>query len=1136
MWLSSLKKRLANKSSPSDPDNATSADPSTIGCFEQRETKVGNPSFPMITFSDKASTPLQIDSQKLTVQVTLPMAKVTCLMTFVNRHSTTLEGELVFPLPDNAALTGYALDVDGVLVDAVPIDKEKAKVVFEQEVRSRGKGAAIVEMSEQSNSFKTRVYPLHPNQKKTIKVVYTMPVETTQDKKSVVHVPFGLPPGVDKSQVNIEANIEWLCASTHELKLFFNDQIEARKAGSFKNGYQVATVDQNDLNSDVQVLVVQSTHTLEDNVTIVEDAYFCSRFKVQQPETNARIDAETIQIMWDCSFSREGKVDRDVQLLTRILKELSPKQIIFTPFSNGILKKQEATFTNAQSIIRHMQEIHYDGATNISMLEHGLDESAAYCIVFTDGIHTLGVEATPETIYSIPLYIISSAVTSNSQLLSHIATKSGGSFLSAVKMSDDQVIDQIGRPILSFLVADYESEQFEEVYPNEPTILDPNGYFNLYGKIKEGGEMAVSFRYGAEIVETRVLHIEQPSDKHETSDRIVPFLWAKQKMSSMSVFPHLFEEELKQLGRDWSIVTPKTSLIVLESLEQYVKHKIMPPASLGTIRKEYLASLLKKDQSEEERVRNKIIRVLATWDGRKRWHQTTFIDSVEPEPQNDNDDFSCLIDPLTPPSTSISCPPPPPSSTDVPSSPPPATPCSEPPLPPSSAPCPLPLPTAPIAFSGPPPPALLCSGPPPPPPSSTPCLPPPPPTVYAGAPPPSPMSSLGPPPPPPASTGCAMPQTNYPCVPPSGLLRSVSRPPQLQATRSDEVYLNGILASAMSMRRSFSASESASDSSGDDDEWDEVLTPAKNSARRESSAVSAKINVQVWKSSASYMTTIQNSADPYETYLKERTGHRSSPAFFLDVADYWLTQLNELETGVIILTNILELELENAQLFRIVGYRLDQAKQYDLAEIVFEKVKTMRPDEPQSYRDLALIKEKLGKFEEAVELFNKVITGEWDMRFDEIEQTAAIELNHCLQKCPDLKPCHERFRYKMDLDLRISMAWDVNDVDIDLHVHEGCRNGEYCYYAYPRTRIGGYASRDFRQGYGPEEYMLRKAPTGKYIVEATYFANHQQSLTGGTTVLCTFFTNYMREDEKSEVVTIRLPSSRSKFSVCTISI
>lgn len=65
--------------------------------------------------------------------------------------------------------------------------------------------------------------------------------------------------------------------------------------------------------------------------------------------------------------------------------------------------------------------------------------------------------------------------------------------------------------------------------------------------------------------------------------------------------------------------------------------------------------------------------------------------------------------------------------------------------------------------------------------------------------------------------------------------------------------------------------------------------------------------------------------------------------------------------------------------------------------------------------------------------------------------------------------------------------WDTDMTDIDLHVIEP--SGEKAYYGNRRTEIGGQVSRDFTQGYGPEEYTLRAACTGNYKVSAKYVRN-----------------------------------------------
>ena len=55
------------------------------------------------------------------------------------------------------------------------------------------------------------------------------------------------------------------------------------------------------------------------------------------------------------------------------------------------------------------------------------------------------------------------------------------------------------------------------------------------------------------------------------------------------------------------------------------------------------------------------------------------------------------------------------------------------------------------------------------------------------------------------------------------------------------------------------------------------------------------------------------------------------------------------------------------------------------------------------------------------------------------------------------------------------MSWDADATDMDLHVVEP--SGEEAFYSHNRTTIGGLVSRDFTQGYGPEEYMVAPRPS-----------------------------------------------------------
>ena len=218
----------------------------------------------------------------------------------------------------------------------------------------------------------------------------------------------------------------------------------------------------------------------------------------------------------------------------------------------------------------------------------------------------------------------------------------------------------------------------------------------------------------------------------------------------------------------------------------------------------------------------------------------------------------------------------------------------------------------------------------------------------------------------------------------------------------------------------------------------------------ESASASASISIKQWDPQTPYIAALKaesNAEKKYSVYLEQRSngGNESSPAFYMDCSDYFYKQ-GERRLGLRILSNIAELELENSNLLRIMAYKLETEKHLDLAVQTFEKVLKLRPEEPQSYRDLALVLDTKQEYGRAMDLLWKVVAGQWDGRFDEIELIALVELNRIIgiierngdgEKWENLKkaiPVEKRFIRLMQEDLRIVLAWDQDMVDIDLHV------------------------------------------------------------------------------------------------------
>jgi uncharacterized protein YfaP (DUF2135 family) len=173
-------------------------------------------------------------------------------------------------------------------------------------------------------------------------------------------------------------------------------------------------------------------------------------------------------------------------------------------------------------------------------------------------------------------------------------------------------------------------------------------------------------------------------------------------------------------------------------------------------------------------------------------------------------------------------------------------------------------------------------------------------------------------------------------------------------------------------------------------------------------------------------------------------------------------------------------------------------------------------------------------------LLNKVVLGEWP-RFPEIELPVLMEANNIAAKAQRLPGVHDfhnplapRLQKNLELDLRLVMTWDTDQTDVDLWVTEP--SGEKCLYSHNRTIIGGLLSRDFTDGYGPEEYCLRKLMPGQYTIQANFYGSRQQELTGPATVQATIITNFGRPNEKRQALTLRLKEVQQVVEIGTVTL
>jgi len=933
------------------------------------------------------SKPLGLSKVEVETRIFGFLAETRMTMTFTNPHDRQLEGMLHFPLPEGATVSGYALDIAGRMVDGVVVEKQKARVVFEKEVR-KGADPGLVEWVK-GNSFSTRVYPIPPRGSRTVAVeyvtdlafrggsaIYAMPLRFKEPLQS-----FSL--RVEVSRASKLPRASWPGPG----KLRFT----ARREGYFSE----VTASNKKLVGQLEVTVPGAD---SQNVLVETDprdeVHFCISEFPTMPASSRR-DAtrapKRITVLWDASGSRGGQDhDRELGLLDAYLSRFKREsvQVELVVFRNAAEtpKRFVVKRGDARQLLAAIHIIEYDGGTQMGAISPrpGRPVPDLY-LLFSDGLSNFG-EAEPSG-FKAPVYSFSDAPDTNHPLLRHLASSTGGEYFNLNTLQDDQVIRRIGGAKYALLAAEVSDGKIEELFPRPGTPV--HGRFTLTGKLRGGESATVRLKYG---VGDQVLHDASYTIKRGEAvpgDLLARF-WAQHKVQALLVSPKHNERALVALGKRYNLVTPGTSLMVLETLEQYLEHEIVPPRSWKELYVRYQQIMDERAAEKKREEQSKLEAILALWTARVEWWETKF---------------------------------------------------------------------------------------------------------------------------------------NYP---------KNYRHREESEKKEREERPRGARPSAPMMERSMEAAEAPASMA---DEAPADARPSPSKAKKKDSGADAgpepAIALAPWNPKTPYIAALKKAVPGrrFATYLEQKKIHGNAPAFFLDCADFFIKKRDK-TLGLQVLSNIAEMDLDNPALLRILAHRLSQLERLALAAVLFEEVLRLRPEEPQSWRDLGLVLARQERYERALELLAHVVMNRWD-RFSEIELLTLMELNTIIPRARKAGvkqiPLDKRLIKKLDLDIRIVLSWDADLTDIDLWVIEP--SGEKAYYGHNRTHIGGLVSRDFTQGYGPEEYLLKKAMRGTYKVQTNFFGSSQQTLTGAVTLQLELFTNYGRKNQKRKTITLRLSEKKETFTV-----
>ncbi len=128
----------------------------------------------LMTPANSTLPELQIKQHHVDVVIEDGYSITTIDQTFYNPNKQALEAIYSFPVPEQASVGEFTYWIDGKPVTGEVLEKEKARDVYEQE-KAQGRETALTEKDEY-RSFDSRVYPVKPQDKVRIRLVYIQPV------------------------------------------------------------------------------------------------------------------------------------------------------------------------------------------------------------------------------------------------------------------------------------------------------------------------------------------------------------------------------------------------------------------------------------------------------------------------------------------------------------------------------------------------------------------------------------------------------------------------------------------------------------------------------------------------------------------------------------------------------------------------------------------------------------------------------------------------------------------------------------------------------------------------------------------------------------------------------------------------
>ena len=544
--------------------------------------------------------PLMIRSHRVTVTVRERSAETKVEQVFRNHTGQRLEATYIFPIPAGAAVSGFAMWVNGQRLQGELLDAGQARSIYEQIV-ARMRDPGLVE-SMGGNLFRARVFPIEPNSDQRIEISFT---QTLSYDGGVVHYRYPLRTGgraartledmTISAEIVSRTAIRAVYSPTHSISVARPDDHHAT-VGFEANA---ATLDTDfDLYYAVQdrdVGLSLLTHRQAG-----EDGYFLAMIAPRSQVTEQEIAAKEVLFVFDTSGSMAGeKMERARAALDYMLQRLRPTdkfQVVRFSTDVEVLfdggRSADATPENLARARRFARSFAAAGGTAIQpALVEALRTPAAtglprMVVFLTDGMPTVGETEPSRIVQEVTrrsgdarLFVFGVGDDVNTTFLDTLAQQNrgvGDYFRDGAEMERrlSSFYDRVAYPLLTDLSLALPGISSFDTYPRDLGHLYRGAQLLVVGRYRNDGASHVTLTGKLSSEPTpRAFAFDVSFPATEAQNDFLPRLWATRKIGYLldEIRLHGERAELRDecvaLSRRFGIVTPYTSYLVAPDSE-----------------------------------------------------------------------------------------------------------------------------------------------------------------------------------------------------------------------------------------------------------------------------------------------------------------------------------------------------------------------------------------------------------------------------------------------------------------------------------------------------------------------------------------------------------------------------------------